>query len=93
MAYGVWFSMLNYGQARKVFSAAMCKWRQRSILSIPKMSDKYDTQASRTAHLDTICSQKAKGYWAARAHVLQASITIFCNSTGRCLITEHKNDF
>ena len=36
------FSMLNSGsqQARKVFSAAMCKWRQRSILSIPKMSDK-----------------------------------------------------
>ena len=27
-----------------MFSAAMCKCRQRSILSIPKMSDKYNTQ-------------------------------------------------
>ena len=38
--------MLNSGwqQAKKVFSAAMCKWRQKSILSIPKMSDKYNTQ-------------------------------------------------
>ena len=38
---------------RKVFSAAMCKWRQRSILSIPKMSDKYNTQVE--------ASIKAKG--------------------------------
>ena len=38
--------MLNSGcqQARKVFSAAMCKCGQRSILSIPKMSDKYNPQ-------------------------------------------------
>ena len=27
-----------------MFSAAMCKWRQRSILSIPKISEKYNTQ-------------------------------------------------
>ena len=38
---------------RKVFSAAMCKWRKRSILSIPKMSDKYNTQVE--------ASIKAKG--------------------------------
>ena len=46
MAYGVWFSMLNCGwqQARNVFSAAVCKCRQRIILSIPKISDKYNTQ-------------------------------------------------
>ena len=46
MAYGVWFSTLNSGwkQARKVFSVAMCKWRQRSIPSIYKISDKYLTQ-------------------------------------------------
>ena len=55
MAYGVWFSMPNSGwqQAKKAFSAAMCKWRQRSILSIPKMSDKYNTQVE--------ASIKAKG--------------------------------
>ena len=43
MEYGVWFSMLNSGwqQVRRVF---MCKWRQRSILSIPKMSDNYNKQ-------------------------------------------------
>ena len=55
MAYELWFGMLNSGwqQAREVFSAATCKWRQRSILSIPKMSDKYNTQVE--------ASIKAKG--------------------------------
>ena len=90
--------MLNCGwqQARKVIN----KRRQRSILSIPKMSDEYNTQVKASikpigqlycylsvtqllsevvgpAHLETICSQKARG------HVLQASIDIVCNSTGR----------
>ena len=59
MAYGVWFSMLNCGwqQAKKSFSAAMCKWRQRSILSIPEMSDKYNTQveASNKAKAQLYC--------------------------------------
>ena len=55
MAYGVWFSILNseWQQARKVFSAAVCKWRQRSIPSIYKISDKYNTQVE--------ASIKAKG--------------------------------
>ena len=86
-----------------MFSAAMCKWRQTSILSIPKMSDKYNTQVEATikakgqlycylsvtrllsivvgpAHLEAICSQKGIGQ---QEHVLQVSINIFCNSTGR----------
>ena len=76
--------------------------RQRGTLSIPKMSDKCNTQVEASinakgqlycclsvtqllskvvgpAHLETICSQE---YWAARGHVLQASINIVCNSTG-----------
>ena len=44
MQCGLVFSILGWQQVRKAFSAAMCKWRQRSILPIPKMSDKYNTQ-------------------------------------------------
>ena len=105
MAYGVWFSILNSGwqHARQVFSAAMCKWRQRSILSIPKVNDKYNTQVEASikakgqlycylsvtrllsevvgpTHLEIIWSQREL---AARGHVLQASMNIVCNSSGR----------
>ena len=82
-----------------MFSVAMCKWRQRSILSIPKISDKYNTQveASIKAKGQLYCylfvtrllsevvglAHLVKRVLGSKRPVLQASINIVCNSAGR----------
>ena len=64
-----------------MFSAAMCKWRRRSILSakeaIPKMSDKYNTQVE--------ASIKVKGQlyrWLLSKVVGSAHLETICSQKG-----------
>ena len=80
--------MLNSGcqQARKVFSAAMCKCGQRSILSIPKMSDKYNTQVEGSIKARSIASVllylNELGLWLLPEVVAPSHLETICSQKG-----------